>query len=142
MKIGSAGLDLIKSFEGFRSQAYQDSVNVWTIGYGHTLGVQPGQVITQAQAEAFLVQDIAKVEAALNATGVTLAQNQFDSLCSLFFNVGTGFVKNFVPLLKANPNDPAIAAKIKLYCYAGGVKLAGLVRRRNAEAALYQKKNL
>ena len=49
-----AGIDLIKSFEDCRLTAYQDSVGVWTIGYGHTNGVYAGMTITQAQAEEFL----------------------------------------------------------------------------------------
>ena len=53
-----AGLQLIESFEGLRLNSYQDSVGVWTIGYGHTQSVQPGQTITQQQAQAFLQQDL------------------------------------------------------------------------------------
>lgn len=61
-----AGIDLIKSFEDCRLTAYQDSVGVWTIGYGHTNGVYAGMTITQAQAEEFLRSDLKTAENAVN----------------------------------------------------------------------------
>ena len=142
MKISQEGLNLIKKFEGYRSAAYQDSVGVWTIGYGHTLGVKPGDTVTAIQAETYLRQDVKKVEDTLNATGVNMAQNQFDALVSLFYNVGTGYFSNFLPLLKQDVNSESIPAKIQKYVYAGGNVLKGLVNRRAAEAALYKKKSI
>ena len=38
-RIGQAGLDLIKQYEGCRLAAYRCAAGVWTIGYGHTAGV-------------------------------------------------------------------------------------------------------
>ena len=136
------GINLIKQFEGYRSHAYQDSVGVWTIGYGHTIGVKSGDVITEVQAEAYLRSDLHKVENAINAVGLKMAQNQFDALVSLFFNVGTGYLKNFIPLLRADVNSLDIPAKIQKYVYAGGKVLQGLVNRRKAEAELYKKKSI
>lgn len=89
MKISQAGIDLIKEFEGLRLVAYQDSVGVWTIGYGHTKGVYPGMVITEAQALLFLNEDIAShAYGIFNYITVQLNQNQFDALVSFHFNLG------------------------------------------------------
>ena len=127
-----AGLKLIESFEGLRLTAYQDSVGVWTIGYGHTKGVKQGQTITQQQAERFLQQDLAVAEAAVNRLGLTLSDNQFAALVSFTFNLGAG---NLTKLLK---NGLAAAAdRILLFDHAGGKALPGLRRRRTAERALF-----
>ncbi len=128
----NAGLKLIESFEGLRLTAYQDSVGIWTIGYGHTKGVKQGQTITQQQAEAFLQQDLAVAEAAVNRLGLTLSDNQFAALVSFTFNLGAG---NLTKLLK---NGLAAAAdRILLFDHAGGKALPGLTRRRTAERALF-----
>jgi lysozyme len=130
--INQAGLQLIESFEGLRLQSYQDSVGVWTIGYGHTQGVQPGQTITQPQAEAFLQQDLGVAEAAVNGLGQSFTDNQFAALVSFTFNLGAGNLKTlFKDGLAAVPN------RILLFDHAGGRQLPGLTRRRQAERALY-----
>jgi lysozyme len=127
-----AGLKLIESFEGLRLTAYQDSVGVWTIGYGHTKGVTKGQTITQQQAEAFLQQDLAVAEAAVNALGLALTDNQFAALVSFTFNLGGG---NLNKLLKNGL--AAVPDRIPLFNHAGGKELPGLTRRRTAERTLY-----
>ena len=127
-----AGLGLIESFEGLRLNAYQDSVGVWTIGYGHTQGVQPGQTITQQQAQAFLQQDLGVAEAGVNKLGLTLTDNQFAALVSFTFNLGAG---NLNKLL--SQGLAAAADRILLFDHAGGRVLPGLTRRRQAERALF-----
>lgn len=128
----AAGLQLIESFEGLRLQSYQDSVGVWTIGYGHTQGVKQGQTITQQQAEAFLQQDLGVAEAAVNGLGETFTDNQFAALVSFTFNLGAGNLKTlFKNGLAAVPD------RILLFDHAGGKQLPGLTRRRQAERALY-----
>jgi lysozyme len=62
MKASSKALELIKQFEGLRLKAYLCPGGVWTIGYGHTSGVKSGMVITKAQAEEYLLSDIAVFE--------------------------------------------------------------------------------
>ena len=129
-KIGQAGLALIKQFEGCRLTAYQCSAGVWTIGYGHTAGVYKGMKITQAQADAFLKQDIAKFEKYINNPSYVqftdkLNQNQFDALVSFAFNLGQGNVKKLCVGRNINQIPSA---------------MPGLQRRRKAEAALYNKK--
>ena len=140
-KIGQAGLNLIKQFEGCRLTAYQCSAGVWTIGYGHTVGVYKGMKISQAQADAFLKQDIAKFEKYINNPSYVpfteqLNQNQFDALVSFAFNLGQGNVKK----LCVGRNINQIPSAMQKYCKAAGRTLPGLQRRRKAEAALYNKK--
>ena len=140
-KIGQAGLALIKQFEGCRLTAYQCSAGVWTIGYGHTAGVYKGMKITQAQADAFLKQDIAKFEKYINNPSYVqftdkLNQNQFDALVSFAFNLGQGNVKK----LCVGRNINQIPSAMRQYCKAACKTLPGLQRRRKAEAALYNKK--
>ena len=127
-----AGLTLIESFEGLRLNSYQDSVGVWTIGYGHTLGVKPGQTITQQQAQAFLQQDLAVAEGAVNRLALTLTDNEFAALVSFTFNLGAG---NLNKLMKNGL--AAVPDRILLFDHAGGRQLPGLTRRRQAERALY-----
>lgn len=137
-KIGQAGLNLIKEFEGCRLKAYQCAAGVWTIGYGHTAGVKQGQTITQAQAESFLKQDCEKFEKYVNnATYVpiteSLNQNQFDALMSFAFNCGAYNLKK----LCAGRNATQIANALPKYNKAAGKTLNGLVKRRAAEVALF-----
>ena len=140
-KIGQAGLKLIMEFEGCRLTAYQCSAGVWTIGYGHTAGVHKGMKITQAQADEYLKQDVAKFEKYVNNPSYVpftdkLNQNQFDALVSFAFNLGQGNVKK----LCVGRNINQIPSAMQQYCKAAGKTLPGLQRRRKAEAALYNKK--
>ena len=136
--ISAAGIALIKRFEGCRLTAYKCSAGVWTIGYGHTSGVHSGQVITQAQADALLRQDLEKFERYVNSTAYVpitaqLNENQFAALVSFAFNCGQGNLKR----LCAGRNTAQIAAAMPQYCKATGRKLPGLVQRRAAEVALF-----
>ena len=134
-----AGIDLITSFEGCRLTAYQDSVGVWTIGYGHTSGVYHGMTITEEEAIAFLRQDLKTAENAVNSN-VTygINQNQFDALVSFTFNVGTGNFTSSTLLKKLNAGDVNGAAnEFDRWIYAGGQVLEGLVRRRAAEKQMF-----
>jgi GH24 family phage-related lysozyme (muramidase) len=137
--IDQKGLNLLKSFEGLRLTAYQDAVGVWTIGYGTTRGVYPGMTITQQQAEAFLQQDLDTFEAAVGTdVTVPLTDDQFSALVSFTYNVGTGALASSTLLRLLNQKDYQGAAdQFLLWNKAGGVELAGLTRRRNAERALF-----
>ena len=140
-KTGQAGLALIKQFEGCRLAAYQCSAGVWTIGYGHTAGVYKGMKISQAQADEYLKQDVAKFEKYINNPSYVpftdkLNQNQFDALVSFAFNLGQGNVKKLCTGRTMNQ----IPSAMQRYCRAAGKTLPGLQRRRKAEAALYNKK--
>jgi len=141
LSYSSTGLALTEHFEGLRLTAYQDSVGVWTIGYGHTgSDVRPGLTITQEQASALLQQDVAGAVAAVNRlVTVTLTQNQFDALVDFTFNEGQGNLASSTLLRELNAGNTAgAAAQFLVWVYAGGVQLPGLVKRRQAEAALFQ----
>ena len=139
LSISNTGLELIKRFEGCRLKAYQDSVGVWTIGYGHTVGVLNGQVITQAQADIYLKTDCANTEKYVNNYDSIYHwnQNQFDALVSFTFNCGNGNLKTL--LNNGQRTISEISAKITAYNKAGGKVLQGLVNRRNAEKELFDK---
>ncbi|MFK8182957.1 MAG: lysozyme [Phormidesmis sp.] len=134
------GLLLIKSFEGLRLKAYRDAVGIWTIGYGTTRGVQPGMEISEAQAEAFLQEDLARFEQAINsAVTAPLNDNQFAALVSFTYNVGSGALRSstLLRLLNAKEHVRTVADQFPRWNRAGGRVLAGLTRRRNAERSLF-----
>ena len=137
----SAGLALIEKFEGERLRAYPDpgtGGDPWTIGYGHTANVHPGQEITPAQAIAFLQSDVHNAELAVqNATEILLTPNQFAALVSFEYNTGA-YVPGAPIVGCINAHDFAGAMEhLMRYVYAGGQVLPGLVTRREAEKALF-----
>ena len=139
MEISNKCVSLVKSFEGFRDKAYQCSAGVWTIGYGTTDGVEPGDRITPQEAEVWLKTDFgafaAEVDAAIT---VSVTQNMFDALVSLAYNIGTGAFKNSTLLRLLNEGQANAAAdQFDKWVSAGGRKLPGLVRRREIEKQLF-----
>ena len=139
MNTSPKGIALIKEFEGLRLKAYKCPGGVWTIGYGHTAGVKPGMVISEAQAEEYLKADLIAFERYLNDLGLALNQNQFDALVSFIYNVGTGNFSSSTLLRKvrANPQDNSIMDEFLRWVYSKGRVLPGLQRRRLAEMKLY-----
>jgi len=140
---------LTREFEGCRLKAYQDTGGVWTIGYGSTLmpdgdKVQIGDTITQAQADTMLQRGVRRfsgyVDNLLNVSGLT--QGQYDALVDFCYNRGPGNMQRsrLYRLVKADPRDPripeAFGDKENIVDRKGQVQ-PGLVRRRQAEAALY-----
>ena len=134
-KMSLKGLQLLKSFEGCRLTAYWD-VDGYSIGYGHhAKAITKGMTITQREADEFLLKDVAKFEKAVNALKYDFNQNQFDALVDFAYNCGAG---NLLKLTANNTRSiQQISYKIPAYCKAGGVKLMGLVKRRNAEKMLF-----
>lgn len=141
MNISETGIQLIKKFEGCSLKAYKCPAGIWTIGYGHTLGVKEGQTITKEQAEIFLKQDIRGFELTVNnLVNVPLNQGQFDALVSFCYNLGTGNLKKSTLLKLLNKKDYIGAAEqFDRWVYASGKKLPGLVKRRTAEKELFLK---
>lgn len=139
MTTSRLGLRLIKDFEGLRLAAYKCPAGVWTIGFGHTKGVKQGQVITEAQADDYLVEDIGPIERQLNNLGVNFRQEQFDALVSWIFNLGGGNFNNSTLKKKilADSKDEDITAEFIKWVNAGGKPLVGLKRRRVAEANMF-----
>lgn len=138
-KTSPTGIDLIKHFEGCRLEAYRDAVGVWTIGFGHTREVHPGQRITAERAEELLREDLARFERYVaDAVKVPLTQGQFDALVSFTYNLGPGNLRRSTLLRKLNAGDHKGAqAQFKRWNRAGRVVLRGLTRRRRAEADLF-----
>ncbi len=139
--INSAGLALIKEYEGLRLEAYLDSADppIWTIGYGHTRGVKMGDTCSQHQADEWLEQDLIEAEKAVtDLVKVKLTDNQFAALVSFTFNEGRGRLAGSTLLKKLNEGGYGlIPACLKSWVFAGGRTQPGLVRRRAAEAALW-----
>jgi lysozyme len=140
MRIDEHGLALIKAFEGLKLNAYRCAAGVWTIGYGHTLGVNPGDTLTEQAADLFLRQDAAVAEASVNRyVNVPLTQNQFNALVSFVFNLGSGNFRNSTLLKKLNAGDYQGAGEELLrWVRAGDSTLPGLVRRRAVEKTLFE----
>lgn len=135
MKISDNGLNLIKRFEGCHLTAYKDPVGIPTIGYGHIKGVKLGMKITQAQADAYLKQDVVTAEKAVGKYSYPYTQDQFDALVSFTYNCGAG---NLAKLTNNGTRTLAqISARIPAYNKANGKELRGLVNRRAAEKALF-----
>ena len=142
-KTNQAGVDLIKHFEGFQSEAYRDPIGVITVGYGHTNATFPhavmGMVITESQAQEYLINDLNVTEQGVESlVKVPLTDNQFSSLVSFAFNLGLGNLKNSTLLKLLNSGD-YIGARNQFVNWdkAGGKILNGLLARRRAEADLF-----
>ena len=142
--VSKTGINLIKEFEGCRLTAYKDSVGVITIGYGTTnydkditgTTITMNTKISQATADKWLEKSLNKKYAKLvdkYNSKYKWTQNQFDALISFAYNIG-----NIDQLTaKGTRTKAQIAAKMPEYCHAGGKCLPGLLRRRNAEKALF-----
>lgn len=155
MKPSENCYNLIKQFEGCRLKAYKDSVGVLTIGYGTTFypdgtSVKEGDSITLDRAEFLLKWQVLEksggVDALVNKPFEKdrferVNQNQFDALVSFAYNLGIGALKKSTLLKKvlANPNDKSIEQEFLKWNKAAGKELAGLTKRRQAEADLYLK---
>ena len=142
MNISVEGTSLIKKFEGCELEAYQDSVGVWTIGYGHIKDVKQGDKINQDEAENLLEEEMPEYEGYINdMVEVSLEQCQFDALVSWVYNLGPTNLSSSTLLKVLNEGDyDEVPFQIKRWNKAGGKVLEGLTRRREAEALLFQDK--
>lgn len=140
--ISTEGLSLIKLFEGCKLEAYKCAAGVWTIGYGSTKGVKEGDTITQEEAEQLLLKDVAVYEKAVSkAVNVLLEQNQYDSIVSWTFNLGGANLNSSTLLKRVNAQDwEDVPHQMRRWNKANGKVLEGLVRRREAEALLFEGK--
>jgi lysozyme len=136
MRASQTLINVIKKFEGVRLTAYQDSVGVWTIGYGHTKDVKKGDQITQYQAEHFLREDLQKFEAVANKCANLTTQGRYDAVVDFIYNCGpanfnSSTLKKYIESRKATWE---IQEQFLRWVNAGGKKLGGLVSRRIWEA--------
>ena len=146
MMISNKGLELIKKYEGFRSEPYLCPASVPTIGFGSTYYPDGKKVtmqddpITKEYAEFMLCKMLKNYEDGVNRYVQTeINQNQFDALVSFAYNLGLGALKSSTLLKKVNNNpcDETIPNEFKKWVKAGGKVLNGLVKRREEESNLY-----
>ena len=143
--VNKATIDLIKKFEGFRAEAYKDSVGIWTIGYGTTamarVGIEPkaGMRITEQEALGYLDAAVTKFSHEVTRLLKQPAnENEFGAMVSLAYNIGPGaFAKSSVLRLFNAGDKEGAADAFLLWNKAGGKVLRGLVRRRDAEKRLF-----
>lgn len=134
--------DIIKRFEGCKLTAYKCPADVWTIGWGSTRNVKEGMVISEGEAFARLMMDMQESGEAIESyVKVPLNDNQFAALVSFVFNVGAGAFRKSTMLKMLNQGAySAAAVQFDRWTKAGNQVLPGLVKRRAAERALFERK--
>lgn len=137
--INKVGIDLIKRWEGFRSDAYLCPAGIWTIGYGFTKGVKKGDKMTLEEAEIRLLEELKPREICVKKyVKVPINENEFAALVSFAYNLGCGALQNSTLLKKLNTKDRKGAAKEFIrWSKAKGFVLEGLVKRRLEETHLF-----
>ena len=142
MHISDEGVALVKKFEGCKLDAYQCAAGVWTIGYGSTRGVVEGDTWSQEKADMMLEDELQEYgEYVEELVTMPLSQNQFDALTSWTFNLGPTNLASSTLLKVLNAGEyEDVPAQIKRWNKANGDVLEGLVRRREAEALLFEGK--
>lgn len=153
MELSERGLALIKKFENFRAKAYLCPAGVWTIGYGTTKNVRPGDKVTKAEAEALLREDLVRFQSCVTkSVHVPLDQGQYDALVSLCYNIGegtdpkkyrkgkdpVGFRNSTLLKLLNQGRYDAAARQFDVWVRGGGTVLPGLKRRRAEEQVLFK----
>ena len=166
MKLSKAGEDLMHKYEGFRSRPYLCPAHIWTIGYGHVLyqdqirlpvvrvegkdipmvrkemplKPEDNRVWTKEEINELFRTDVATFERGVLrlVPGVVGRQGSFDALVSISFNFGLGNLQRSTIRMRANRGDWAGAAEaFRVWTKGGGKVLPGLVKRREAEIALF-----
>lgn len=145
MKASITCVNLAKSFEGFKTHPYLDSVGVPTIGYGTTYYLDGTKVtmhdpdVTEDQACHLLLAKLGTFsDQVVKMVSVPINQNQLDALTDFAYNVGPGALHSSTLLKLLNAGDVSGAAdQFLVWNKAGGVAVAGLTRRREAERSLF-----
>lgn len=143
-RISTHGLDLIRRFESFAPAIYICPAGYPTIGYGHLITeankAQFLDGVDKRQAQELLQHDVQKAErAVLRLITVPLMQGQFDALVSFTFNLGGGALQRSTLRRKINREEhDDVPAELMKWVWAGGRKLKGLMKRRQAESAFYR----
>lgn len=139
-QISERGLDHIKRWEGLRLRAYQDTGDVWTIGYGHTKTAKPGMTITEPEAERLLMQDVGWAQEAVSElVDVPLSQHQYDAMVDFMFNIGEEQFGESTLLKRLDASDyDAVPDELRRWVYDNGKYIKGLANRREATIALWK----
>ena len=137
MKASQTLIDHIKRTEACALEAYQDTANVWTIGYGHTAGVKRGDRCTRYQAEQWLREDLARFETEANRVKRIATQGQYDAILDFIFNCGSGNFNQSTlkKYIESGRKTYEIQQQFLRWIYSGGKFLGGLYTRRIWEAA-------
>ena len=148
MYISKEGIDLVKKFEGCPTEdgvavAYQCAAGVWTCGYGSTRGVKQGDVWSLEKAEEMLISELEEYgHHVSDLVTVPLEQCQFDALTSWCFNLGPTNMQSSTMLKVLNQgNYEEVPSQLKRWNKVNGKVNDGLIRRREAEALLFEGKN-
>ena len=142
MQINVKGLNIIKKYEGFRSEPYLCPANVLTIGYGHA--IKPDEVetlkkVSLEEAGNLLLEDISITERTIEKlVTIDLTENEFSALVSFCYNVGGGNFKSST-MLKLINNDQKLEASLEFnrWVYVNKKIMKGLIRRRLEECQLF-----
>ena len=143
MIISNKGIKFIAQWEGKRLTKYKDSAGLWTIGIGHLITGKEnppiGDTITDVMCNELFIRDSRIANTAIdNNVKVPLTQNEFDSILSLVYNIGTGAFSKSTLLKKLNAGDkPGAADEFLKWNKAGGRVIQGLVNRRQSERKLF-----
>ena len=139
MKASSRLIEHLKKSEGCRLSAYQDVAGVWTIGYGHTKNVKPGDKITSEQAETYLLEDIFPCEKAARTVPGVNTQGKFDAVVDFIYNCGLGNFNTSTlrKYIVGGREIWEIQEQFLRWVNSGGKKYGGLVSRRIWEAARF-----
>jgi GH24 family phage-related lysozyme (muramidase) len=148
--VNARGLTLLENSEGYVDHLYNDAAHYCTIGYGHLIkkalcdGTEEDKYkgqITKEAAEAWLVQDLAQAEIIVMTSvtdQVNLTDDEYSSLCDIVYNIGGANFRKSTLLQAVNAKQfDRVPAQFKRWVNAGGRPLPGLVKRRNAEVALF-----
>lgn len=148
-ELNDASIKLITEFEGFVPNWYPDPAHGWkvpTCCYGHTdaagepkYAATKDKTFTKEEGMTILRRDLRRYSNAVDRlVKVPLNANQYGALTSFTYNLGEGNFGSSTLLKKLNAGDYVGAAnEFKRWNKAGGKVLAGLTRRRAAEAALF-----
>jgi lysozyme len=135
LAVSGAVLVGIAIHEGYVGHAYQDPVGIWTIGFGETQGVKPGQKTDPVRAMVQMLDSANSIAKGMVACiHVPLYQHEFDAYLSFTYNVGYGaFCKSTLAKKLNQGKYEEACAELKKWVYAGGRILPGLVTRRDKE---------
>lgn len=143
MKMSPAGLLMVEDFEGYRGTRYQDAEGRWTIGFGHLMlkGELFPNLLSREGASKLLAIDVQKAENCVNFNVKgAVNQNEFDSLVSLAFNIGTtAFVHStMLRMWNEGASKEVVANQFLRWCKLdNGLTCSGLLDRRKKEQALF-----
>jgi lysozyme len=166
VRLSKAGEELMHRYEGFRNKPYLCPAHIWTIGYGHVLyqeqirlpmvrvdgkdipmirkeyplKAEDNRVWSKEEIDELFRADVESFERGVLrlVPGVAGRQGSFDAMVSFAFNAGLGNLQRSTIRMKANRGDWEGAAEAFMAWTKGGGKvLPGLVKRRQAEIALF-----